>query len=414
MGTTIRYMGAKRDIALRVASVVETLPAGPCLDLFAGVCSVPEALSLTGRETWCNDVQFYAGLIARALVTASNPPPSPLQMMSALSSDFVENLKSLQNRFADALNEEHLALRAGLPQAYSDVMRAWRHIGNDPDLAVEAKRLRCHPDSFPYRLATLTFSHGYFGLRQSISIDSLRYALDRALTRGELSEEQVRWGIVALLQATSCLASSPGHFAEYLHPHSETAYSRIRSVRVKSMWLQFQMELRRLTPIGSAAWRAGNRVYCGEADALLRTLSEEHKRPAVVYADPPYSEAQYSRYYHVLETLTLYDYPAATGLGRYRDKRYQTPFSNVGTVRKAFGDLVRNAASLGSALVLSYPSNGLLRIAGFEPQALLAEAYESVRIAIRLTKRHSTLGASPGSAHNEVEELIYVAEGAKG
>jgi adenine-specific DNA-methyltransferase len=46
-----------------------------------------------------------------------------------------------------------------------------------------------------------------------------------------------------------------------------------------------------------------------------------------VYADPPYAPVHYSRFYHALETLVKYDYPAIEHKGRYRIDRHQSPFS---------------------------------------------------------------------------------------
>src|SRR5207253_2965645 len=80
-------------------------------------------------------------------------------------------------------------------------------------------------------------------------------------------------------------------------------------------------------PLGSAAWRARNRVLCTNALTLWSDLDAAQLRGAVIYADPPYSKDHYSRYYHVLETLVRYDYPSAAGAGRYRPDRYSTPFS---------------------------------------------------------------------------------------
>jgi adenine-specific DNA-methyltransferase len=52
-----------------------------------------------------------------------------------------------------------------------------------------------------------------------------------------------------------------------------------------------------------------------------------------VYADPPYCFVHYSRFYHALETLVLYDYPEIQKKnnvivkGRYREDRHQSPFA---------------------------------------------------------------------------------------
>ncbi len=59
-----------------------------------------------------------------------------------------------------------------------------------------------------------------------------------------------------------------------------------------------------IRPYGSAAWRSDNRVLGHDALEIWRYLDALNAGPAIYYADPPYSKEHYSRYYHVLETLT--------------------------------------------------------------------------------------------------------------
>ena len=66
---------------------------------------------------------------------------------------------------------------------------------------------------------------------------------------------------------------------------------------------------------------------------------------------PPYTDAQYSRYYHVLETLVTYSYPAISNVGRYPDGRFQTPFSHASKVKESMDQFVRLCSELGSTLV---------------------------------------------------------------
>ena len=80
-------------------------------------------------------------------------------------------------------------------------------------------------------------------------------------------------------------------------------------------------------PIGSAGWRSRNRVFAQDANSLLAELCHLPDRPAVIYADPPYTDDQYSRYYHLYETLLYYDYPEALGTGRYRPDRFRSQYS---------------------------------------------------------------------------------------
>jgi adenine-specific DNA methylase len=62
-------------------------------------------------------------------------------------------------------------------------------------------------------------------------------------------------------------------------------------------------------------------------------------RSAVVYVDPPYRREEYSRYYHLLETLTDYSYPSVVGKGRVPDKsrgeRFRSEFSTRNKMKMA-------------------------------------------------------------------------------
>ena len=77
-----------------------------------------------------------------------------------------------------------------------------------------------------------------------------------------------------------------------------------------------------------------------------------------VYADPPYCFVHYSRFYHALETLVLYDFPTIQiqkgriVKGRYREDRHQSPFCIKTKVEKAFMDLFNGVNQSDLNLVL--------------------------------------------------------------
>lgn len=411
MTARIRYMGAKHHMAPEVASIIGGLHPGPCLDLFSGMCTVAGALAHYQRPAWANDVQAYAITVAGAVLTSQSAPPSDDQAIAMLFPLFRSNLELLATRFRSSLTEEANALSAPDPGTLKDLMESWPHAANSSVVADEVASVRNRGIATgPMRLATLTYSHGYFGLRQAIELDCLRSAIHHATSRGGINEDQARWFLVALLQAASTIATAPGHFAEYLKPNAKS-YERVQRQRRRNVWRQFLVELNRLAPYGSATWRATNRVFRGDAAKVLYDLASADIRPAIVYADPPYSRAQYSRYYHVLETLTLYDYPPAVGRGRYRSNRFQTPFSQSGNVEGAFHQLAKLVAALGSDFVLSYPSNGLLYEVGGDPMRILRRYFRRVQIALSRPSQHSTLGASSGSAKNQIDEMVYIGIG---
>lgn len=411
MGTRIRYMGNKHDIAPFVADFMRERDAGdPFIDVFCGMCSVGGAIAPSGRRVVCNDIQSFAAHIARCLVATPESPPSPEQLKGALLESYAYNRRQLVERFQDALAEENLILGLADANAYRAAYRHWRHAANTKGVADEMAGIAEGENIRPYRLTSLSFAWGYFGLRQSIALDSIRYAIDRARTTGRLSAAASDWALAALLQAASCASASPGHFAQYLRPTSDEGFARILRQRRRNIWSQFMQEAANLEPYGNKRWRQGNHVLQSDALNIGKTLDELGLETGVVYADPPYSKDHYSRYYHVLETLTRYDYPTAEGRGRYRPDRFVTPFSLKTRVESAMHDFCAALGDRGFTLILSYPSNGLLNgSCEVDPEQLLREHFTRVKMHLRRSTSHSTLGARHGSAHNEVDELLWIA-----
>lgn len=406
MSVQIRYMGAKHSLAPTVAEIIKELPSGPCLDLFAGMCSVAGALAATGRETWCNDIQKYATIVSQTLVASTETPITSDQASLKLQRAFERNISSLSKRFADQLEKERLSLLKESYTIYKGLVDHWRHAGNDTEIASEILSLQARPTR-PYRLATLTYSHGYFGLRQAIELDSLRYAIDYNYKNNKLTIGQALWCLTSLLETASKICTATGHFAQYLEAKNASTWRYVRVQRKRGVWETFNTSLRSIFPYGTPSWRSKNKIFCQDAMNLPHELNNNNG-PRIIYADPPYSEAQYSRYYHVLESLALYDYPSVKSKGRYRDDRFTTPFSLRSTVRGAFINLVRNSARLEADLVISYPSNGLLFQAGGNLSSILYDHYARVNI-IKINHKHSTLGGRHGPMTSDVEELIFVA-----
>jgi len=411
MAVRIRYMGNKREIAADVAELVAGLrPHRPLIDLFSGMCFVAGAIAPSGRQVWVNDIQRYAELVGRCLVATVERPPRADAMVALLGPALARNRGQLEARFGDELAEERATLAAPSVEYYGAAYCRWPHAANSAGVAAEVAELATQPRRTPYRLCTLGFAWGYFGLQQAIELDSVRYAIDRARRAREISACERRWALLALVQAASRLAASPGHLSQYLKATNESSLGRVVALRRRSAVAQFENELALLEPYGCASWRKENRVSRADALGLWPRLRRSGFRGAVVYADPPYTRNQYADFYHVLETVTRYDYPALSGKGRYRPDRFMTPFSRAREVGRAFAQLARGVAATDSTLVLSYPSNGMLQQhTGETPDAVLRRHFRSVELALRRPARHSSLGARHGNRDAAVEEHVYVA-----
>lgn len=411
MATRIRYMGNKHDVAPVVAELVRRRRADrPFLDLFCGLCSVGGAVARTGRQVVGNDIQSFAALVSRCLVATAETPPSPAELKDALWRSHLHNERRLLERFGSDVAHEARVLADADAHAYRRSYARWRHAANSTSIATELAAISKSGDLRPYRLATLSFAWGYFGLRQAIAIDSIRFAIDRARETQRLTSAGADWALVALLQAASCASASPGHFAQYLRPTSDEGFVRILRQRRRKIWEQFLYEACALEPYGSASWRSQNEVMQLDALEIWEDLDQLDSRDWIVYADPPYSKDHYSRYYHVLETLTRYDHPPAAGKGRYRPDRFATPFSLKTRVESAMDELCGAIAERGYTFILSYPSNGLLNAGcAVDPAELLCKHFKRVDLRMRRPTSHSTLGARHGNARNSVDEMLWVA-----
>lgn len=406
MGIEISYMGTKRRIAPIVADIVDSLQPGPILDAFAGMCAVGAAVAPT-RPVWTNDWGVFAALVGRTLFKASRAPLSASTAEAFLTPYFECNRQALEHRFRKNLSKEERYLSTARLQDFIAGTTALPYVATDRSLESERRRLARSPHTFPYRLATITYAGSFFGVRQSIEIDSIRYAIDAAYRARLIKAVDKSWFLIALCQVVTRVNNSTGHFAQYLKPRSDNL-RRIHQKRRRSIWTELLATVDHLSPIGPSAWRRGNRSFQSEAIQLLNRLRKDSNRPSVIYADPPYSKAQYSRYYHVLDTLVKYDYPRVTGTGRYPNNRLQTRFSHATSVHQCLDRLVANAASINATLVLSYPHNGLLQQRGESVEEILRRHYPQVDIAHSTTCKHSTFGASNTRAAVWATENIYL------
>lgn len=107
VGTRIRYMGNKQQLAGEVAVFCESLRDGRRLvDLFGGMGSVAGAAAASGRNVWVNDIQSYAQLATRCLIASSEQAPPADSVRRTLLPAYRRNLGALRERYAAALKSE--------------------------------------------------------------------------------------------------------------------------------------------------------------------------------------------------------------------------------------------------------------------------------------------------------------------
>jgi adenine-specific DNA-methyltransferase len=407
MSSCFTYMGTKRQIADDVARVISSSRRGPLLDLFAGVSAVGSAVA-PERQVWCNDVQHFAHALATSIFTSREGPRLNPRVIDATQELAKTNRKKISREIDDLLSAEQNLLASGHVRRSSKFAA---QLVRDSVLPSSYRLRRLHRSSDmrrPYRLFTSTYAGGYIGLKQAVDLDSLRYAIDMMRDSRQITIEQHRWLLLGLCRALAKIAHTTGHFAQYLSI-KESTYQRFAAKRrrdVLSEWLEAVGEMH---PEGTASWRRMNRTFRMDAVSLLKVLPRSDAHPAVIYADPPYTSDHYSRYYHLQDTLVLYDYPDPVGKGQYRSNRFVSEFSIRTRVYSAFHQLIGSAAELGCELVLNYPENGLLPEPRSSLLQILKQYFRRAEVALAIAHEHSSLGASKGVEKSPVTELVFYA-----
>lgn len=397
----VRYMGTKRHMADHVRDVISELnPNGRVVDLFSGMGSVAESLQHT-RSVITNDALSFTAAFSSARFTGRQRTDKASATMERLVGAYRVRVKELKSELDDQINSENRALNAGRTALASHI-EGCQHVGNNSALRRKAQQAHQLQTREHYQLAVLYFSGGYLSLKQAIEVDAIRYAIDS----DESSNPEVRdWLLASWLAGLSRLINAPGHTAQFLKPNSDSAYLRIVRTWKRSVWDEFGIAMRAMQQVGCESWRVANTVLVGDAlDLVSGGLINDI---GAVYADPPYTKDQYSRYYHVYETLYRYDYPDSHGAGRNRSDRFTTGFCLKTAVVASFRDLCRNVSRLGVPLVISYPSAGLLADAGGSIDEITEDYFRSVD-QLTFEAKHSTMGASTGQHKQLAMENLYV------
>lgn len=336
------------------------------------------------------DIQEYSRVICSAILVTEKPSESSIRDFLALAE---ERYSVLGNAIAPLCSFENECLHeVGDTRAnrLSNIVEQGSMIGRllhpglvtDPELArvmdesnqnLESAGLVNSPDS----LVTRYYGGIYFSYEQALELDSL-------LSAAFASEKKNRdLFVAAVLSTASATVNTIGkQFAQPIRPRDSKGnlkthlVSKIRKDRSANIGTEFQKWLDAYNNLELT--EPGNVVVRGDfADALDR-VSEPL---GAVYADPPYTRDHYSRFYHVLETMSLRDNPEISTVklqgketlsrGLYRSERHQSPFCIRSQAPDALRKLFACVKSHNAPLVLSYSPD--TNYEGARPRVLTIE-----------------------------------------
>lgn len=369
----MKYMGSKLsllDNGLDEVLLREVKAADRFVDLFCG----------TGRVSWfvaetaavsvlATDLQCYAAVLARAIVGRT----SPISM----------------ERIVDAWLRPARDSLAGV-EAYEPAVACSANVDAS---AIDAARQLC--TTMPGGPIWRSYGGHYFSPLQALTFDHL---IEHIPPDGGCLSNLCRASLV--LAASKCVAA-PGHTAQPFQPSSR-ALPYIRLSWCRDTISLTQAVLEQIAPRHA---RVLGESSIGNANDVAKSLGNGD----VVFVDPPYSNVQYSRFYHVLETIARGSCSPVSGVGRYppQSERPRSEYSLRSGARKATADLLRDLGQRGCRVLLTFPhgdaSNGL------NGEQLIETASDWFVVDVRVVySRFSTLGGNGYNrrARHSTEELL--------
>lgn len=280
-----------------------------------------------------------------------------------------------------------------------DLFKQWDRIENEINgnikLLVETARNFCHDHILDSPVFNAYGGH-YFSPKQALTIDTLLNNLPE-------NEPKKSVFLAAILVAATKSAASPGHTAQPFQPTITAGKYIIESWR-KDLFSLFKQELHALCP------RHAKIVGKAEVRDAFDIISNFSKKD-LVFIDPPYSSVQYSRFYHVLETIARQEKIEVSGKGRYPsiEERPQSTFSLIGQSKVAINLLIDKLSKTGCSVILTFPkercSNGL---SGDYIRQVAEEKY-SIEEKI-VPARMSTLGGNNSIRKSRIkrDEMILI------
>lgn len=384
----IKYMGSKAKIIKFVSESIESVYSGGILcDLFSGAGSLSGALGST-YPIHSNDIQNYSALIASVY------------------------LRPIKNIDVDELISDaalyHKKVKANLPKEIKytgfTTLGEFNYI-EELNRTLINQNFRNH-----YHLFVKNYSGTWWSAEQCLWIDAIKQAIDKRINSGIWGKAEYAFSMAMLMHAMAYCSQGTGHYAQYRDAKSKSSMDDINIYRQKKLQELFVNKFRNMQ-----AWASENVINLGHKTTTLDyTECLRNIKRGTVYADPPYGFVHYSRFYHALETLCLYDYPdlqikgGSMVKGRYREDRHQSPFCIKSQVEGAFVDLFSGIKLADANLALSYSNTAMITLERLLDisKRVLKSNYE---IWVEdLDHHHMTMGRL-NDRSREVKELMLLA-----
>lgn len=423
----IQYLGSKlRSIDVLMSSTKHLYrPGDTVVDAFSGSSVVAQAFAEVGCEVTAVDSSPCCTRLAAAMLGVGRGAGESLAYAASTIVHRIAQSRSYTD-LAGILAAERAAMcdSSGMELANfsRELPQIWRHSSGQKWL----EKLRQAPGQDAFELGAIATTHyagTYFGIQQAVAIDAIRVEIEQLRRTCDITSWVENGLVSALLSAMSRAVFSAGkHFAQPMleRPGVNDSFYRSRllsdrSVDIGAAFIESAIKIDCFVKNGSHSVRGVpiEDVYIEFAEL----------QPSLVYADPPYTAQQYSRFYHVLDVISDYRLPQLQVVrgevtkGLYGEGRYKSPYSSKNSAPRAFDTLVGSTRRAGSSLAISYSltatgQTGNARMIDFdELKNICIKWYGKNVNDVRLEHSYKQFNSASRSKHARNEpEIILVCE----
>jgi len=424
LGSKLRLLGFIEDNVRRVTKD----SAGVC-DLFAGSGCVSYRMSQRFPVIAC-DIQHYSSVVNNALLWKYDDAQQKAEKFLRMIGEKPSYNNCLLDAFKPLIDFEEKAIKSRDSVALTNVIEHGsievynlEHF-ESPINALLSKvdhTLRRQGIADERSLISRYYGGVYFSYRQAVQMDIL---LERIFTEIPKGERDLY--LAPLLSVASDVVDTVGkHFAQPIRARDSAGKIKPlvcnkalkdKTIDVFSLYGEW---LKRYASLPKGHFNST--AIQSDFKHCLETLPDDVE---TIYADPPYTREHYSRFYHVLETISLRDSPNVSTVkihgetrvsnGIYRTGRFQSPFCIKSQAVETFDRMFELSSVRGRNLLLSYSPydqsrHSHPRVVTIDQLVRIAEKYyRSVEVVSAGTFHHNKLNATLHKleAADEAELLI--------
>ncbi len=161
------------------------------------------------------------------------------------------------------------------------------------------------------------FGSKYFEKQDAKKIGFIRQDIEDMLHKKQINKKEYFILLASLLYSADHIANTVGHYEAFIKKAKE----------------RHAFVFKLIAPVDVAGKRIS--VYRKDANELAPKVDAD-----IAFIDPPYNSRQYSRFYHVLETLIKWDKPELYGVAMKPKEENMSEYCRASASR-AFEDLIK-------------------------------------------------------------------------